>query len=364
MINKFLILLFIFPFALSAQREADCLAIGYCSDAFSIGCNVPYGSAIYKFNEDGFEYIEEYANLNLSTSYSRAAFSDRHTGELLFASNGWRLVNRSGQVLAHKLWHDDIPHPGNTPDTTAVLNTLGPLFLNDPGDDTKAYLFYGQHRIQNFGTPIGHVTYDVLFTYAYLDIPTQSLISKGNVLLDELTAPSDAQACRHANGRDWWLIKPGQYNDEYHIGVLSPQGVSLQKIMVEGIENRREQTLTFTYFNQDGNRMLHFVPLHRELHAYDFDRCSGELSNLMVYDLSDSIAVGDWNACTISPDGTKFYIRRSVAGPNNLIGGTCQLDLNTGNFIRLNTLGTIQLTPNYKNILSGTVFLQKVIQWY
>src|SRR5690606_27924645 len=43
-------------------------------------------------------------------------------------------------------------------------------------------------------------------------------------------------------------------------------------------------------------------------------------------------------------------------GPNNLIGGTCQYDLNTGNFIRLNTLGTVQLTPNYKNILSGTVF--------
>jgi len=85
--------------------------------------------------------------------------------------------------------------------------------------------------------------------------------------------------------------------------------------------------------------------LHRELHAYDFDRCSVELSNLMVYDLSDSIAVGDWNDCTISPDVTKFYFRRSG-------GGTLQYDLENSAYTYITNVSTAgQITPNYKQVL-------------
>jgi len=249
---KLVLFFFILPNVIKAQREADCFAIGYCDFAPTPDCPPPYGSAIYKFNEEGIEYIEEYANLNLSTDYSRAAFSDKHTGELLFASNGWRLVNRSGQVLAHKLYNDDIPHPGGTADTTAVLNFLGPLFLNDPGDSTKAYLFYGQ-TLANDYPGIGFTQLDVLFTYAYLDIPTQTLISKGNVVLGEPTAPFGGMAaCRHANGRDWWLVKLGAFEDEYFVGILNPQGVSLQKITYPGMQ-RRVLGRSFTYFNQNGD---------------------------------------------------------------------------------------------------------------
>jgi hypothetical protein len=348
--NNFLLLLIFLNFGLHAQREADCLVGGYCLYFLPQGCEPPYGSTIYKFDDDGIEYIEEYANLNLSTDYSRAAFSDHHTGELLFASNGWRLVNRSGQVLAHKLYNNDIPHPGGTPDTTAVLNFLGPLFLNDPGDSTKAYLFYGQSLRKNYAG-IGQATLDVLFTYAYLDIPTQSLISKGNVVVDEPTAPFGGMAaCRHANGRDWWLVKLGAYLDDFYIGLVSPQGVNMQKItyplMQDSLSGR-----TWTYFNQDGTKMLRFASSYCQLHSYDFDRCSGVLSNLVVHDLSDSLNKGlgvDWNACNISPDGTKFYVRRSSLRG----GGTLQYNLETSEYTYITNISTApQLTPNYKQIL-------------
>jgi len=343
------VLIFNFQFSIVAQREADCLAMGYCDYSLP-NCHPSYGSAIYKFNEEGIEYIEEDARLSLSTDYSRAAFSDRHTGELIFASNGWRLVNRSGQVLAHKLYNDDIPHPGGTPDTTNVNNTLGPLFLNDPGDSTKAYLFYGQRRLEDF-PGIGFAGLDVLFTYAYLDIPTQSLISKGNTVLNELTLRADAAACRHANGRDWWLIKPGIYEDENYFGLLDPKGVNMEKQTYPGLQHRVQIGHTFTYFNQQGDKMLRFVSLNGELHVFDFDRCSGELSNLVVHDLSDSLGRGtDWNACNISPDGTKFYVRRSPSKG----GGTLQYDLETLEYTYITRISTApQLTPNYKHILLG-----------
>jgi hypothetical protein len=216
--NSVLLFLLLLCSAAIAQRQADSWAFGLCFPEYIFpGCTPPYGSSIMKFNEEGVESVIEPAGLNLSTSYSRASFSDKNTGDLLFASNGWRLVNRSGQVLAHKLWRNDMPHPQDSPDTTQVLNSLGPLFLNDPGDDTKAYLFYGQYRRTNF-PGIGVAKLDVLFTYAYLDIPTQSLISKNNVVLTDTTAPGDMSACRHANGRDWWLFKSGKKENEVYVG--------------------------------------------------------------------------------------------------------------------------------------------------
>ncbi len=353
--GRLLILIFVFYysfFTLSAQREADCFAIGYCDFDPTPDCPPPYGSAIYKFNEEGIEYIEEYAHLNLSTAYSRAAFSDRHTGELIFASNGWRLVNRSGQVLAAKLYNDDIPHPGGTADTTNINNFLGPLFLNDPGDNTKAYLFYGQTLHKNY-SGIGFAALDVMFTYAYLDIPTQSLISKGNVVVNEPTAPFGGMAaCRHANGRDWWLVKLGAYLDDFYIGVLSPQGVNLQKITYP-VKKDSLSGVTWTYFNQNGDKMLRFASSYNELHVYDFDRCTGELSNLVVHDLSDSLTIDDlrdWNACNISPDGSKFYVSRSTWGTC----GTLQYDLETTKYTCITPISTApQLTPNYKHILLG-----------
>jgi len=147
-----------------AQREADCTINGNCWQIPGLSCSTPSANMILKFNEDSLESIIEPLDLGLATNYSRAAFSDKHTGELIFASNGYRLVNRSGQVLAYKLWRDEVPWPGDNPDTSMVLNSLGPLFLNDPGDSTKAYLLYGQYIVGSITADPDVIKADQYFT--------------------------------------------------------------------------------------------------------------------------------------------------------------------------------------------------------
>jgi hypothetical protein len=124
-----------------AQRQSDNTINGMC-DQSDFGCEPPIANMIIKFNEDSIESIIEPLNLNIAINYSRAAYSDKF-GNLLFACNGWRLVDNTGSIITHKLWREDIPWPGDSPDSTMVLNTLGPLFLNDPGDSTKAFYFMG-----------------------------------------------------------------------------------------------------------------------------------------------------------------------------------------------------------------------------
>jgi hypothetical protein len=350
-IRLFILLVFTTSFCF-AQRQADNLINGNCYQVQGLGdCLTPYANMVLKFNDDGLQEIIEPLNLGLAINYSRAAYSDAD-GNLAFASNGWRLVDQQGNVLSNRLYFDWVPWPGDNPDPTMVLNSLGPLFLNDPGNSNRAYLFYGQYMGGDFGPEI--VKADVVFTYAYLDVPNRALISQNNIVMNDTSASGDMLACRHANGRDWWLIKPGIYEDEYYIGLLSPTGISeMQKNTIPGIFHRG-QFETLSYFSFDGLKFLHYTgKRNKYLHEYDFDRCTGKLLNPVVHDLTDSIPSGDGNACTASPDGSKLYIRRSTWPDAGLEGAFLQYDLNSSNWTFLSSTITSspQVTPNGKEIL-------------
>lgn len=346
-------------FAALAQRQAYSTINGECW-INSTGCDSPSANMILKFNDDSLEQIIEPLNLGLATYYSRAAFSDMN-GNLLFASNGWRLINSTGEVLSYKLWRDDIPHPGDSPENTMVLVTMGPLFLNDPGDSSKAYLLYGEY--ETYQDPPYTIAADSYFSYAYLDIPTQTLISQNNTILDTPTNLGNMQACRHANGRDWWIIKPGIRENKFFIGLLDPNGVNMEEITISGIPDR-VQGNTFAQFSFEGNRFVHYTCFpNRVLYAFDFDRCSGELSNMEMHDLSDSLRAGDLNAIALSPDGTKVYIKKGgyLSQPVQ-VPGQLQYDLNTNSFHYVSQYSSAPfLTPNGKTVLIQSFFTENGI---
>lgn len=348
----------IFSFSVSfGQRQAYSTINGNCWQYFQAGCDSPSANMILKFNDDSLEQIIEPLNLNLATNYSRAAFSDTN-GNLLFASNGWRLVNSSGEILSYKLWRDEMPHPDDSPESTMVLVTMGPLFLNDPGDSTKAYLFYGEYETYQF--PPYTLNADTYFSYAYLDIPTQSLISQENTILDVTTQSGNMQACRHGNGRDWWIIKPGINQNSFYIGLLDPYGLIMEEIIIpEVVES--VQARTFSQFSFNGDKFIHFaVAPDRLLYIYDFDRCSGTLSNMQLHDLSDSLRAGDINAMTLSPDGSKVYMKKAnfISQPSQ-IQGVLQYDLTTQQYYYVCFHSTApQLTPNGKTVLIQSSYFE------
>jgi hypothetical protein len=120
---------------------------------------------------------------------------------------------------------------------------------------------------------------DIYFTYALLDIPTQSLISKNNIILSDTSSMGDMQACRHANGRDWWIIKPHIYTDLYYVGLLDPAGISMNLVQLPGVPHLLRSN-TSSKFNIQGTKYIQYIGQpHRQVHEYDFDRCLGLLSN-------------------------------------------------------------------------------------
>ncbi len=110
-------------------------------------------------------------------------------------------------------------------------------------------------------------------------------------------------------------------------------------------------------FSSDGSKYVHWFGGHiRELQVFDFDRCTGELSNLQTFDFSALIEnelFMDFTPFSLSPDGTKVYIQKvnyiTMAANENL-----QFDLNTEQFaVVTGDLGVLCITPNLKHMIGG-----------
>jgi hypothetical protein len=287
----------------------------------------------------------------MSNFYSSASYADKN-GNLLFASNGWRLLNSFGEVLSYKLWHDDIPWPGGSPDTTRIDLTRGPLFLPDPSDTNRVYLFYGEHLNNQPMQTLGFARLDVRFCYALLDIPTQSLISKDHIILDEPTALSDMVALRHGNGRDWWIYKPSTQSNQYYRGLLSVDGLSeFELYTVPGFQGR-EQAYTMTHFTQEGSMMAHFSTYQAKYcQRLDIDRCTGNLSNPRETDLNPMFRPADFSNFILSPDGSKFYGFRLDYNDTTYHTGTYQYDFEWDSLTYLSPdAPNLFLSPNNKEI--------------
>jgi hypothetical protein len=354
-LSAILILTFsIYSSILHAQKQAYSLYNG--GYIYGINGPEPYQGTILKFNDDSLEQIIAPANMSLSVLYSRAAYSDTN-GDLIFASNGWRLVNREGEILSYKLWDQGMNHPGNTSDTTDILVPMGPLFLDDPGNPNGVYLLYGQHK--SVTLPGFSAALDIIFSYAYLDESSRSLVSQNNHLPVDTTSLGDMQACRHANGRDWWIIKPKRYENQYIIGLLDPTGFHFEEVTIPGLSAVR-QANTFSQFSFEGNRFVHYTTaVSRNFHVFDFDRCTGTLSNLQVFDVSDSLILGSLPFFCLSPNGTKAYLKRAQVVNPPLREGILQYDFNTGTFTNhVYSQGSAPiLSPNGKTVLIETAIL-------
>ncbi len=346
-----LLLILLWPqcFLLCAQRQADAILVG--NAFFSSSFPSPQRNSILQFDDTTFLGEDTSTPIVMSNFYSSASFADKE-GNLLFASNGWRLVNSYCEVLSYKLWHDDIPWPGGSPDTTRVDLTRGPLFLPDPADSNRVYLFYGEYVTNYPMQTLGFARVDVRFCYALLDIPTQSLISKDHIILDQVTALSDMVALRHGNGRDWWIYKPTLQSNQYYRGLLSTAGLSEFELYTVPNMQGREQAFTMTHFTQDGSMMAHFSTYQAKYcQRLDVDRCTGNLSNPRETDLNPMFRPAEVGNFILSPDGSKFYGYRLNYNDSTYVEGTYQYDFQLDSLIFMSPIGNLLfLSSNFKEL--------------
>ena len=123
-------------------------------------------------------------------------------------------------------------------------------------------------------------------------------------------------ACKHANGRDWWIVIGDEHNT-YYTFLLTPNGISDTLIQSIGPSYYNGIDIGYSKFSQDGSKYVTSC-YSGPILVMDFDRCSGIFSNPVITHNPGNGAIVEF-----SPNGRFVYATNSY----NLT----QLDLSLAN---------------------------------
>jgi len=116
-------------------------------------------------------------------------------------------------------------------------------------------------------------------------------------------------ANRHANGRDWWVLLPDNFNNRFYRFLSTPNG--LQGPWIQEIQNPTIDTFYYqgwSEYSPNGEHLL-IHDIHSGTAVYDFDRCTGLLSNLRHIPAELDI-YGPGYAAAFSPNSSLVYVVR------------------------------------------------------
>jgi len=147
--------------------------------------------------------------------------------------------------------------------------------------------------------------------YAKVDLSYNNGLGKvtdKNIDIDTGQIADGATSIRHANGRDWWVIyrKWGYANNKFFRFLLTPNGIST--IQTQQIGQSLNAGFSRIVFNKSGDKMMAFSNFGN-LELYEFDRCTGLLSNRKLIHQYFVSIIPEWTLWdgAFSPSGRYFY---------------------------------------------------------
>ena len=217
------------------------------------------------------------------------------------------------------------------------------------------YLFYEAYW--NPDTDVGSRLY-----YGIIDMNANNGLGRvstlNNILIDTFISDAGLSACRHANGSDWWLIKPKFQSNIYYKFLVKASGIIegpfIQNI---GLPSRAPDYNGQLVFSPTGDKMYYTNGLQKGV-LFDFDRCTGLLSNERnVWGVDGGYTLGGIGA-SFSPNGRFLYLTGDsfklyqIDTYSNSINNS-KILLSRFNLPQLNHPDYHQLGPNGKIYIEG-----------
>lgn len=140
-----------------------------------------------------------------------------------------------------------------------------------------------------------------------LDNGSGDLALKNHVILHAPLICGGLSAARHANGRDWWVFTHSYLNNTFISFLLTPTG--FLGPYYQAIGSVRSGPSPGACFSLNGDHLASSATGSEGtgLDVFDFDRCSGLLSNWQHADISQPLLIR-FNA--FSPSGEFIYVGR------------------------------------------------------
>lgn len=221
-------------------------------------------------------------------------------GNLLLYFTGCAIANAQSEIIEN----------GNNMPPTAIINDLfcpdnysmsqTLLMLPDPGSDSLYFSFItGIHYQSGFGT----------YSYGlYMSKMSQyEVYEKNTLLIPDTVFSGHLAACRHANGRDWWIILNRLKTNRYYKILIDPAGAHDPFVQDIGLPSTKPSNGSGqAIFSPDGNKYVRFSN-YEDLFVFDFDRCTGVLSNFQDINIEGNSEFSLSSGVAMSPNSRFVY---------------------------------------------------------
>lgn len=254
----------------NAQLRSAYWPMGYASSG--------YPESFLQFQQSG--PTVNFINRPINMFATCASICDT-IGNLLFYTNGADLVNNDNRIMLN----GSMLSPGGL--SNIYRGSGFPFFqatitVPKPGNSHTYYLF---HETMSVDTTYYYAPKELF--YSEIDMVGDS--GHGEVIQKNLIAlqkPINVgiSACKHANGRDWWVLVQGCLSNNFYRILLTPGGIA--SVDSQSIGGSISQYGGSVAFSPDGRHYASFDNLS-QLRIYDFDRCTGLLSNFQYYPFND-----------------------------------------------------------------------------
>jgi hypothetical protein len=238
-----------------------------------------------------------YINRNMNFNATNAVISDG-LGNLLFYTNGVYIANQNNDTMLNGEGLNPSPYTSNWADDGMPI-PQGNIIIPFPGDTNKFYLFH-----ETKTAIVGSSSKPLELFYSLIDMNQNGglgeVVSKNNIVFQDTLQGGELSATKHANGRDWWLICHKVNSDKFYKLLITPFGIG---ITTQNYGTVRDDYGGASAFSPDGSKFSHNNS-STDLDIYDFDRCTGMLSNYLNIPINDSAAFG---AMAFSPNSQILY---------------------------------------------------------
>lgn len=161
-------------------------------------------------------------------------------------------------------------------------------------------------------TPTYVYLYPKHLYYSYIDMSENGgvgkVISKNQVLMNDTILASCMTACKHQNGKDWWVLSMQEGTNQFYKFRTSGDNIlaPVKQNIGEPISQEGNSGAGQAVFSPDGKTYIQ-VNCKDGIRIYDFNRQSGELSNFKRVDIIQNDTVKIFGVA-VSPNSRYLYV--------------------------------------------------------
>jgi hypothetical protein len=220
------------------------------------------------FDSNSYQYIVEQRKMGFEGTQGNISDS---AGNFLMSSNGVWIANTNNDTMMNgsglnpgafvNSWDLGLPAP------------YGNFFLPWPDSSQKYILIHQTHN--GTSSPSSELYYSVIDIN--LDNGLGAVVEKNTVFFQDNIAWG-LNACKHANGRDWWIVALSDSANKIFTFLLTPSGLQYINTNVFNVPAFAGTSGQPT-FSPDGSKFAYASGTGgggaRYLYLYNFDRCTG-----------------------------------------------------------------------------------------